>query len=540
MFAGSMFVSLVLLAAPTEAPARCIQVIGTNDVHGHLLSEKRRVNGLEVEQGGLAAMGGYLATLRERYPGQLLLVDGGDLFQGTVPSNFSKGAAVIAAYNALGYDGAAVGNHEFDFGPEAGEADVLGALRKRMEESSFPFLSCNVFVKATGKRPDWKNFAPSKLLTIGGIKVGLIGASTPETPLVTIPAHVASLEFREPAPLVKAEAQRLRKQGAQLIVLTTHIGGDCRDNEHFEELGSCKDDSELFRLARALPKGLVDVIVAGHTHKYVAHHVNGIAVSEAGFDAKSFGWIEACVGPKGAVTTRLHTPQDLCLSTWDEGGCGPRDFSSGVVPATFLDRPVHACAKVKAVVEPFIERVRAAQEQPIGVELQGPLVRARDRLSRLGFLVAEGIRQAIPGAQIGLTNAGGVRADLAPGTVRYGQVFQVLPFDNRVVGLRLTGEQLESFILAPLSSGHGFPQLAGATLELVEGKPHLTLADGAAIDPKREYLLATNDFLANGGDGAKPVINSLAPDHRENTPTLVRDAFIAHLKRLEQPVKSGP
>jgi 5'-nucleotidase len=535
---------LVAAAAPSPSPAasgpRCIQLIGTSDVHGHLEAEELHAGPLAVQRGGLPGFAAYLHILREKYPHQVLLLDGGDLFQGTVPSNYSKGAAVIAAYNAMGYDAVALGNHEFDFGPEGQEKDLLGAIKTRLREAHFPVLAANVYEAKSEKRAAWKDLEPSVLLSVDGVKVGVIGAITPETPLVTVPLNVESLDFHEPAADVAAEAQRQRKAGAQVVVLTTHIGGACKVVTNPDDLSSCQANSELFALLHALPAGTLDAVIAGHTHQYIAQNVEGVAVSEAGYYGHSFGWIELCVEGK-TVTKKIHPPTDVCLSTWAEGGCGEQAQSAGVKPATFLGEAVAPDPAIQKVIDPYLAKVKAFQEAQVGVEVAQPVNRAHDKTSPLGVLVAEAIRSAVPRAQIGLTNAGGVRADLPAGRLIYKQVFEVLPFDNRVVGLRLTGKELNSFIMAPLRAGHGFPQLAGARLiidDAARKEGHLELSDGSRVVEEKEYLLATNDFLANGGDGAKPVVSTLPKDRRTSLNTLVRDAFIDYLKKQPQPIQA--
>ena len=561
------WLSALALAASTTAakPPRCVQIIGTNDLHGHIEPDVHRaippapvapppsadpkqpapppaaVKPIEVHQGGLSDFAAYLDILREKYPKQTLLLDGGDLFQGTVPSNLSKGAAVIAAYNALGYQAASLGNHEFDFGPEKTEQDLQGAIKKRLTEAKFPFLACNVYDAKTGKRPTWKNLKPSTLVTVNGIKVGIIGAITPDTPTVTVPLNVASLEFRNPAEDVKREAASLRKQGAKIVVLVAHIGGDCAKLGDPHDDASCNTKSEMWTLIDALPEGTLDVAIAGHTHKYIAQYVKGVAVSEAGSYGASFGWVEACVDSAGKVTTNIHPPVDVCMQDWNEGGCRVRENSAGEVDAKFLDEKLVPDAKIEKTMAPFLAAVKAQQEAPIGVTMATPLTRKHDAPSPLGILVAEAIRAAVPGADLGLTNAGGVRADLPGGSLKFGQLFEVLPFDNRVVAIKLTGKQVAAFLTAPLQAGHGFPQLAGCKLDFDRAHPDaakVTLADGAAIDPEKTYVLATNDFLANGGDGTKTVMDGVGKQNVTETGKLVRDAFLVFLKAQPQPVPS--
>ena len=374
---------------------------------------------------------------------------------------------------------------------------------------------------------------------MGGLKVGVIGAVTPETPLVTIPTNVETLEFHDPAPDLIEQSKALRAQGAQLVILTTHIGGKCTSLTDPHDLSSCEAHSELFTLLGKLPPGTLDAAVAGHTHQYVGQYVGGVAVSQAGYYGHSFGWMQLCVdGAK--VTSEIHPPTDVCLSTWAEGGCRDRATSAGTKPAMFLGEMVVPDPTVQKVIQPYLDKVKAFQEAKVGVEVSEKMVRYHDQPSPLGTLVAEAIRHAVPGAQIGLTNGGGVRADLPSGSLIFKQVFEVLPFDNQVVGLRLSGKELYSFIVAPLKAGHGYPQLSGAKLVVDDAEKHtghLVLSDGTPIVDDRMYLLATNDFLANGGDGAKPVVTTLPKDRRTSMNKLVRDAFIEFLQKQPQPIK---
>lgn len=520
-------------AAPPPAAPRCVEIVGTADVHGHLAPEKVDAAGASVERGGLPAFGGYLNILRRKYPGAVVLLDGGDLFQGTLPSNLSKGAAVIAAYNTLGYTATAVGNHEFDFGPDAGAPGLTGALEKRMAEARFPFLAANLYDRATGKRPAWKNFAPSALVQAGGVKVGLIGAITVDTPNVTTPGNVVGLEFRDAAPEVLAEAKRLRAQGAELVVLTAHIGGGCGgDPKKLDDVSQCDASSELWRLLHALPKGTLDAVVAGHTHRYLTKYVDGVAVIESGSYSRSFGWVESCVGPKGVKTT-LKLPTDVCVDTWAEGGCGARDKSAGVKPSKFLGEKIVPDAAVEKAAAPFLAKVKELEDEPVGVTLAAPLVRTHDAPSAIGHLIAEGLRRGVPGASIGVMNAGGIRADLVAGPMRYRQLFELLPFESRVVALRLTGRQVREFVLAPMKAGHGFSQVAGAH---VTGGD-VVLDDGKPLDDKAEYVLATNEFLADGGDGVRAVTSALAKDRKSYVERPMRDVVLDYLKSLPQPLR---
>src|SRR5512140_1438071 len=180
--------NVVSSTAPSaQHRAVTLSIVGTNDLHGAL--ER------------LPLLAGFVANLRAARAadgGGVLLLDGGDMFQGTLESNLGEGADVARAYTALGYAAVAVGNHEFDYGPQGPAAtaatsqdDPRGALKARAREAKFPFVVSNILDASTGARIDWPNMPASVMVEVAGIKVGIIGASTESTPYTTMPANFA-------------------------------------------------------------------------------------------------------------------------------------------------------------------------------------------------------------------------------------------------------------------------------------------------------------------------------------------------------------
>src|SRR5262245_7462559 len=198
-----------------------ISVVLTSDLHGGVLPRG--------ERGGLAMFGGYVRNIRSaraRDGGGLLLVDSGDMFQGTLESNLNEGAAVVRAYNSLGYSAAAIGNHEFDYGPAGASEtprspadDPRGALKARARQARFPFLAANTVETATGRPVAWPNVKPSTIVTVRGVKVGLIGVTTIDTAAQTIAANLGGLTFAPLAPAIIREAMALRSQGATIVIV---------------------------------------------------------------------------------------------------------------------------------------------------------------------------------------------------------------------------------------------------------------------------------------------------------------------------------
>lgn len=497
-------VALLLAAAPAGA-SRCVLIVGTSDLHGHLAPRLVGDGAASHEAGGLARFGGILKGLRAgKEP--VLLLDAGDLFQGTLESNLQHGRAVIAAYDVLGYDAATLGNHEFDFGPEAPDDGPQGALKARLAEAKFPFLVANLIDDKTGALPAWPNLFPSKLFVLRGLKVGVIGIANPETPAVTIRRYVEGVTFLDPVEPVLREAKALRAQGAQLVVLVAHLGGSC--DLRNPEAKSCERPSQLLSLLEALPTGTVDVAVGGHTHRFMSHWINGVPALEAGAEGRYFSELEACALPQGGLDRQrahLITPREIVGEGSD--------------------------LRVDRVVKPFLDAVSTEVNRPLGPVLAAPLRRDYHALSPLGSMAAEAIRRS-GSADVAVINAGGLRADLAAGPLTFGGLYEAFPFENHLVVVSVSGQELTDFINALGGSGHGYPQSAGLTVRGQPGAFALFGVDGQPLSLSARFRLATLDFLFHGGDGTQPVVGRLATPQvlpLAGDPTL-RDAIVAYLK----------
>ncbi|MDX1509707.1 MAG: metallophosphoesterase, partial [Woeseiaceae bacterium] len=282
-----VLVSFVLIggcaatAPDKDAQRFTLSVIGTNDVHGAFAPQQ--------DQGGLVTISGYVDALRAARAadgGAVLLIDAGDMWQGTLEANLVEGKSVVEAYNAMGFDAATIGNHEFDFGPEGDAAtprnpgdDPRGALKQRAREMNFPLLSANLIDEATGKHIDWDNVSPSVMLDVQGIQVGVIGVITRSAPATTIKSNIAGLEVEPLARAITREAERLRAAGAHLVFVAAHAGARCSDHSDPYDTSACNMQGEIMQVAQTLQPGLVDHIFAGHVHGPIAHIVNEISIT---------------------------------------------------------------------------------------------------------------------------------------------------------------------------------------------------------------------------------------------------------------------
>ncbi|MGQ0506082.1 MAG: bifunctional metallophosphatase/5'-nucleotidase [Myxococcaceae bacterium] len=539
----------------TSPPIR-ITLVGTNDLHGWLFPRSFELtNGATLEEGGLATLGGYLANIRADNPGGVLLLDGGDLFQGTLAANLTEGSAVIDAYNKLGYQAAAVGNHEFDYGPtgpisvaRAGD-DPFGALKARIVQAKFPLLAVNVYDAASGQRPAWLGNDGTHLFEVKGIKVGVIGLITPQTPQVTSPVNVATLRFGNLVPEAIAAAKRVREKGADVVIAVAHAGGKCGKWDNPNDLSTCDaKHGEIFELLAALPPGTLDAVVAGHTHAAMGHFVNGVPVIETWGYGRALGLIELFVDPQTQrvlpALTKIQPVIPLCAKvdeltqSCDEKTLETQATAVRPVVATFKGRPVVPDKEVAKLLIPARERVAKEQTRKLGVTLKERLGRKSDAESPLGSFLADSLRE-MERADVSLMNSGGLREDLIPGELTYGQVYEVLPFDNTVASLTLTGEELKRLLFAAYGGRKGVFQLSGMkiTLSRCAGQGRLrayTLADGKPLLPAQKYKVVLPDFLARGGDGLGPSMAAIPPERVDLGVTRdlnLRDSLVAYWQK---------
>ncbi|MEM6533039.1 MAG: 5'-nucleotidase C-terminal domain-containing protein [Myxococcota bacterium] len=520
--------------ASSSVSQRCVTLLSTNDVHGAIEAKKITVGKAVVRAGGLLTMSGYIEAVRNTSPYPVLLVDAGDIYQGTLVSNQSWGRAIIDIYNAIGFDAAVLGNHEFDFGDgEAKNGDELGVVKSRVAGAKFPFVTSNVIDKATGDVIDWPNAHKTLLIERGGIKVGLIGGSTTSTPETTKSQNVVQLAFPDPVPIIIEEAANLRAQGAELIVFVAHIGSGCGSFENPFDTSSCNFESEMFSVLDRLPPGTIDVAAGGHTHQYIAHWYKGVAAIEAGSKARSLARVDACVAEGGGIdrkASKIHKPIAVCAEHWSDGTCGKRKKPSPVRPATYSGIPIYPSQKVVTAATPHLERVAALKNKDLGVELPFALEVGDAPLERnLGLLIAAAMAGTTESG-LAIHNRGGVRAPMDAGRVIFDDAFSVSPFGNLVAHVRLTPAEIEQFVAILYSRRSQIPYMHGLSAESSGEGIDVALASGDPWEPGKRYVVATSDFVAFGGDGFKPVLDRAGLENRIITDTLVRDVLIQELQ----------
>lgn len=479
---------------PVAAPRKRLRVLSTNDFHGQLLPERYRWAG-DRAVGGAATLAAYFRAETRGFDGPTLLLDAGDVMQGTPISGLTKGRSTIAVYNAMGYAAAAVGNHEFDW--------TVPVLRQRVADASFPWLSANLFVAGTDTAPSWDR--DTVIVGVDGVRVGIVGVTTETTPQETSPSNVEGLDFRSVPEAIDRWVPILRAQGADFVVVLAHEGASC-DSSGVQCSGALVD------AARAI-HSRPDLIVGGHTHRTMLTRVNGIPLVEA-----------ASRGQRYAVVDLQKTDDDSVYA-WIRG-----------VPVAYDDR-VAPDSAVAAIVRTYSDSIAPLVDRVVAT-LDTDLDRGRGGYA-LGRLIADAQRR-MTDAQVAITNNGGIRTGLRAGPVTWGQLQTVQPFGNGLIRLQVTGTQLRAAIEHGLASGTPDIQVSGIETWYDPGRPPgsrivtLQLDDGRPVRNDVLYTVTVNSFMAEGGSGFEMFKDALV---HQDTGLDDLDALVRYLQHLPQPVR---
>ncbi|MCD6361679.1 MAG: 5'-nucleotidase C-terminal domain-containing protein [Armatimonadetes bacterium] len=442
---------LVLLAL-TFASAEKITVLHFNDFHGNVEIPE------EGKLGGIARIAGAVEHIRQENladnarAGEAMLLIAGDVLQGTPMSTLFHGEADFECLNLMDVTAMCLGNHEFDYG--------MPNLHHLIDIADFPLLAANI----RRKLDDTRVFPGVVTRNFGDEQAVIIGLTTPETNVTTMPSNVANIKFEDPVEVARTLCRRIMGQGDHLIIALTHLGFD-----------------EDVKLAQAVPD--LDVIVGGHSHTHLdAPKIVGntiIVTAEA--------W--------GKYLGRL----DLDVQ---DGRVLSHDWR--LIP---MDESVTPDPEVAAVVAEYEGRKGEALQRVVGtaaVFLDGEREHVRSRETNLGNLITDAMR-LVSGAPIAIQNGGGIRASIDEGPITLEEILTVLPFGNEVATVELTGEQIRK-VLANAAARErpdgGFLHVSGLKVVINGNKlESVTLDDGSPLEPGKTYLVATNAFLMEGGDG---------------------------------------
>ncbi|MEO7752139.1 MAG: bifunctional metallophosphatase/5'-nucleotidase [Terracoccus sp.] len=513
-----------------QGPLMDLQILSFNDFHGNLEAPSGSSGRIQVgattsetvNAGGVEYLATHLAEARQGHPNTLTVAAGDIVGASPLLSAAFHDEPTIESMNALGLDVTAVGNHEFDEGYKELQRlakggcidDGDGANNQNscpdgtFAGADFPYLAANVIEKSSGN-----TILPAYTIKkVNGAKIGFIGMTLKETPNIVTASGVAGLEFKDEVATANALVPVLKKKGVNAIVVLIHQGGIPPSATPYDFTckggGSLSADSPILPIARNLSPA-IDMVVSGHTHQpYVCNIPDPAGKPRLLTSASSFGRLFTETNVKYDRRT-----QDIVRPTLADSSnmIVTRDVAKDAAQTSLI-------ATYKALVTPIASRV-------IG-QITANVVKTQNAAgeSPLGDLIADA-QLADPSVVTGgaapvvaFMNPGGIRADLTsdqqaypgetPGDVTFEEAFTVQPFNNYLVSMSLTGQQVYDVLNQQFSGANSalspkVLQVAGLTYShngsaVVDGS---VMIGGTAVDKAASYRIVTNNFLSDGGDG---------------------------------------
>ena len=421
-----------LTQEPIANKPEIITILYTNDEHGWM-------EGMAPGAGAAELLGiwqeeeGYAADDET-----FIILSGGDMWTGPAISTWFDGESMAEVMNEMGYDAAAVGNHEFDFG--------LDMLQVRQAQSEFPFLSANMRYAADNQSPTDLGILPYTIIPANGVRVGIIGLTTVSTPRTTNPNNVADFDFIDYETALREIVPQVEAEGVDLILVPAH---------------ACQ--RELERLATAVSDLGIYLFGGGHCNELFAKEVDGAVLLEGGNHLGSYARAVFEVNPEdGTVAvSAVGTVQN-------EGGT--------------------AVPELQAIVDKWGEVVASELNEVVGYTEAG----IERRSPEMQALITNAWLAGYPAADVAITNWGGMRAPIEPGAITLAHIVGVMPFDNVIIEVTLSGDEL----LTVLDFGKD-DAIAGVHRQSFKW---VLDSSGEEIDPAASYSLLVNDFMYAGGD----------------------------------------
>ncbi|SHK09279.1 5'-nucleotidase C-terminal domain-containing protein [Paramaledivibacter caminithermalis] len=486
--------------AVTESEAQnqivnTVDIITFNDFHGNL-AEDVRETGKNI---GMAKIVGYVKDALKKNP-NTIVVSGGDNYQGSALSNLTYGAPVSEMMKAMGVVASAVGNHEFDWG--------IQHMEKWAKDGGFNFLAANIYDANTGKPVDWAK--PYLIVEKADIKIAFVGLAHPDTVTLTKAENVTGLEFKDPVKAAQTWVDYLKngkaKEGTpDVIIALTHI--DSKQDRETKEITGLA--AELANKVEGL-----DAIVSAHSHQTVAGKVNEVPIVQAYKHGRALG----------KISIELNDDKTV------------KDITASVDNVYKNKNNLIADEEASKVYEKYTEDLNPILKEVIGTAKEEfTHNRNESNVSLLGKWVCD-MKRKRTGCQVAIQNGGGLRRSLYSGDITMGDLYEIMPFDNTLVTMELSGKDLKKAIdhgiLNPnITDG----QFSGLKVEYDKNKEFenritsIALEDGTPLEMDKYYTVVINDFMLTGGDGydfsnAKNVVNTYIP---------IRDMLVEAIKETK-------
>lgn len=511
-----------------------ITVLSTNDLHGALLGvEVPEIAGKGRFLGGFDFLSGKIKELKGKSPNRTLVVDAGDCFQGHLAVNILEGEPCVRFFNLAGYSVTTIGNHEFDYGECDREGEKMGkhprcALEKAVSQAKYPIVVTNI-MDDKGSFEPIKGIKRYTILDMGGIKVGVTGVITQTTPHQTDPKGCEGLRFEKPVDAVLEVLPEIKDKGAQVVIVLAHLNGECKERQDMP-LKSCELESELGQLAIGLDGKGVDLIVAGHAHSFVAGSKRGVPVIQVGWGGQFIGHAEIELDKGRIKKVNVHQPIPICREESENTG-GFSVCSKDYAGFMGISTPDPDVAKM---VKDLVNMVDDKCKQVVGIA-EEDIPHDKGYETPLGNLTADMMLEASSVADFAMINLGSIRDSLRAGNIDVCDMHRIWPFNDKLVLIELTGEEVMEMFRQYLLGFHKKIAVSGIRIERIskdgivistkDGKKIESEADGSG----RKYKMVTTRYVINVSPEGS-VIKRIGGGVDLSYPTY-RDAFIQVIQK---------
>jgi len=463
-----LFILLLIISISMFAVTQYLTIIHVNDTHGHAWQYSEFNN---PDIGGFAAVSSIIDSIREEVAvcgGDVLVLHAGDYNTGVPESDQLDAVPDIVAMNMIGFDAVTLGNHEFDF-----EREILN--------TQMDLLDCSVLSANTVDENGSNVVLPYVVFEYEtGLKVAVIGLTTEET-AIHEPIYLDDWHFENAIETAKKFMPEM-KEKADIIVALTHLGFQL-------------DDDETKTTSDELAFGVdgLDVIVDGHSHSLFEKPVllNDSVIVQAGEWNKYVGRLDLTI-----------VDGEMVDYEWD---LIPVNLKNNLGKDSEGEEVIQD-PKILAVMDYFLKLGGEKLNTLVGkteITLDGEVASLRTKGTNLGNLITDAMAWKTT-SEIAILNAGGIRASINVGDITYRDVLKVLPFGNTICVLQLYGKEIMEIIdyVVSIQPGKGaYPQISGLTFTYENGEVKDVMVNGEVLENERVYRIATNDYLALGGDG---------------------------------------
>ena len=438
------------------AESKTLTILHVNDVHGNVAGDDESIIGFEK-------LKTKVDELKAENP-NVLLFNAGDTLHGTTLATVSKGESIVNLMDAVGFDAMVPGNHDFNYGYER--------LLELTRMAKFEILGSNIVKEADGT----SDFEPYIIKEFEGLKVGIFGLATEETKVKSSPKNTEGIKFASPLETAEKIVKELEKEKVDVIIALSHLGID--------------EESDITSIVVAEKVKGIDIIVDGHSHSTLPEGklVGDTLIVQAHEWSKNIGKVEVEIEDGKTIKKTA----------------GLIDFEAA---KNIIPDPA-----IKAEIEKIEETNKELLQRVIGktkVKLDGEREVVRGNESNLGNLLTDALIK-VTGADVAITNGGGIRDSVPAGDITVGDVLTVFPFSNYPVVIEVNGatllEALEYGVDAYPEVAGKFPHVAGMSYKIDPNKEVGNrivdlMIKNEKIDLEKKYKLVTNDFMAIGGDG---------------------------------------